>query len=333
MGLRTMGWAAVATGALTASCGGLAPHLGLPTGVAGAVHTVGRAVTTYVVDSSECPKLEVEPTVEEEYALGSALAIHWAERGGGLLLKAGDTRTRHLHLYLNTVGKNLGAQSARPTLQWTFGVLRDPKSFNAVSSPGGYVFVTRKLLEGVENEAQLAGVLAHEIAHVVLKHAITHYNAAKVSECRSAALGHALSAEVIGPALRSALDLNGGNFILEKNVALLGAMTGKVVESILEDGNTKEQEHEADAMAVRLMLSAGYDPEEYLELIAKTAEGGSFPHHPTKQERRARITTAISEATQSGGGFQELTTEGLRAPPLEPELTAVIRPSVAKDTP
>ncbi|HZI13071.1 MAG TPA: M48 family metalloprotease [Myxococcus sp.] len=333
MGLRMTVLAAVATGVLAAPCGGIAPRLGLPTDVPGVLDTAGRAVTNFVVDSSECPKLEVEPTVDEEYSLGSALAIHWAERGGGLLLKAGDAKTRELHVYLNTVGKNLGAQSARPTLQWTFGVLRDPESFNAVSAPGGYVFVTRKLLEGVDNEAQLAGVLAHEIAHVVHRHAITHYNSAKVSECRAAAAGRALSAEVVGPALRSALDVHGGNLLLEKNAELLGAMTEKTLELVLEKGNSKKQEHEADALAVRLMLSAGYDPGEYRKLIAKTDEGGGFSNHPSRKERLANIEAVIQEARKGGDGFQELPTEGLRAPPLKLELTAVIRPNVAKDTP
>jgi hypothetical protein len=333
MGLRMTVLAVGLTGALAAPCGGVAPGIIRDSLPPAAGTALDKAVEggSAAWELRECSKLKVEPTVDEEYALGSALAIHWAERGGGLLLKPEDAKTRNLHVYLNTVGKNLGAQSARPTLQWTFGVLKDPESFNAVSAPGGYIFVTRRLLEGVDNEAQLAGVLAHEIAHVVLKHSITHYNDAKVSECQLAAGKRLASASPLGEVVRSALDSHGGNLLLHTNVKLLGFMTEKTLESIVEKGNSRDQEHEADALAVRLMLSAGYEPEEYRKLIAKTAEGGGFTHHPSKQERMKRIAATLKEADKKGEEFQELTTEGLRVPPLKPELTAVIRPNVAKD--
>ena len=84
------------------------------------------------------------------------------------------------------MGRNLAAQSSRPTLEWTFGVLKEPHVFNAASAPGGYVFVTRGLLATVEDEAQLAGVLAHEIAHVNLRHALMRYGEVKVTQCRMA---------------------------------------------------------------------------------------------------------------------------------------------------
>lgn len=333
MGLRMTVLAAVATGVLASPCGGMAPGIlrgHAPPSLGTAVDTAVQ-VGSWKLEMGECSKLKVEPTMDEEYALGSALAIHWAQRGGGLLLGPKDARTKSLHVYLNTVGKNLGAQSARPTLEWTFGVLKDPKSFNAVSSPGGYIFVTRRLLEGVDNEAQLAGVLAHEVAHVVLKHGMDHYNSVKVSECQTAATGRAVSASPVGGALRSALDGFGGNLLLHQDVNLLGFFTEKVVERILEEGNSQEQEHEADALAVRLMLSAGYEPEEYRKLIAKTEDGGGFSHHPSKQERMKRIAAVIAKVKSGGSGFQELTTVGLRVPPLKPELAAVIRPNTARD--
>lgn len=151
---------------------------------------VGQVVDNSVASQKqrdECKKLDVEPTVKEEYAIGSAMAVHWVQSGGGLMSEGTKgTGVHSVHEYLNTVGKNLGAQSARPTLEWTFGVLNDDKNFNAVSTPGAYVFVTRKLLSELDNESQLAGVLAHEIAHIVLKHSIKQYNSAKVSLCQVA---------------------------------------------------------------------------------------------------------------------------------------------------
>ena len=71
--------------------------------------------------------------------------------------------------YLNQLGRWISLQSARPQLPWSFAVLDDP-GYNAFAAPGGYVFVTRGLLERVGSEAELAGILAHEIIHVTGRH-------------------------------------------------------------------------------------------------------------------------------------------------------------------
>ncbi|BBB66259.1 hypothetical protein UNDYM_2006 [Undibacterium sp. YM2] len=78
-----------------------------------------------------------------------------------------------LQRYVNTLGRWLASQTERPDLPWTFGVL-DDVGFNAFATPGGKIFVTKGLLARMRNEAELVGVLSHEIAHVVLKH---HVNA------------------------------------------------------------------------------------------------------------------------------------------------------------
>jgi predicted Zn-dependent protease len=269
---------------------------------------------------ASCKKLEVEPTVKEEYAIGSAMAINWVQRGGGLLSGPGADA---LHRYLNIVGKNLAAQSARPALDWTFGVIDDTKNYNAVSAPGGYVFVTRKLLQEVGNEGQLAGVLAHEIAHVVLKHSIQKYNASKVGLCKTAMITDALvpgSGQLIAGGKDGHLDLDG-------DPALLGKLTEGTLD-LADGGNGEEQEHAADEMAVRLMLSAGYDPEDYRRLLAKTTEDTTLANHPKKADRVKRIVTfmATLQGTQKEQ-FAELTTEGLHSPPLKQPDYAVIRPA------
>ena len=74
-----------------------------------------------------------------------------------------------LQRYVNRVGRWLSLHSERPSLDWKFGVLASD-NINAFATPGGYVLVTKGLLARLRNEAELAGVLAHEIAHVVKKH-------------------------------------------------------------------------------------------------------------------------------------------------------------------
>ena len=105
-------------------------------------------------------------------------------------LQVQDTPRNQLHRYLNVVGKNVAARSSRPTLQWTFGVL-DSEVVNAVSAPGGYVFVTRGLLRRVNNEAALAGVLSHEIAHVTHRDSFLIYQRTKVDQCKTLAYAKA----------------------------------------------------------------------------------------------------------------------------------------------
>ncbi|SDD46792.1 M48 family metalloprotease [Myxococcus virescens] len=313
--MRT-GWkvlALVGLGAMTASCKGFnASSLTRGENLLGKLSAASAEAKT-------CKKLRAAPSVQEEYALGGALAINYVRRGGGLLL---DGPNDALHRYVNVVGKNLAAQSARPTLEWTFGVLQDTSQFNAMSAPGGYVFVTRKLLQGLENEGQLAGVLAHEIAHVTLKHAIHQYGDAKVKTCELVTYGEA----VLSPTAVKVLSAgrNGdGTLDLDQDPGLLGHLSEKTID-LIDKGNAKEQELEADRIAVELMLSAGYTPDDYLALLAKTKDGGStFANHPGKDERRRNILAHVQALKQPAGAFSGLATEGLRSPPLSPAFAAV----------
>src|SRR5262249_22486489 len=154
---------------------------GNPTDIAQGVAESSQNVLALSQDLSKCDSLgTADVTFDEERTIGGTVALNWVQQAGGLLVDAApgtsatvpdpkslvvsDTPHNRLSKYLNVVGRNLAARSTRPTLQWTFGVLNSP-SVNAISAPGGYVFVTRGLLQRVDNEAALAGVLSHEISH------------------------------------------------------------------------------------------------------------------------------------------------------------------------
>ncbi|WP_164017753.1 M48 family metalloprotease [Pyxidicoccus trucidator] len=330
MGLRLTVLAALGVGVLAAPCGGFNAN-----NLTKGANVLGKAGDT-AEKMGDCKKLDVDPSVSEEYALGGALAIHFVQRGGGLLLEKprepGDkSKVRRpgeaLHDYINVVGKNLAAQSQRPTLEWTFGVLGDTKQFNAVSAPGGYVFISRKVIETVENEGQLAGVLAHEISHVVLKHAIRQYNEVKVKTCKAVAVGEAFLSPGAVAAL-SAGKQGDGTLDLDKEPSLLGNLAEKTVDTF-DNGNPPELEDEADRMAARLMLSAGYDPDDYRRLIAKTTEETRLANHPKKAERVKKLVAYIKTLKDNEGEFQELTTEGLHSPPLKTSALAALRGSTA----
>jgi len=325
-------------GALALSCTGVRlPNVPGPAGELVQTVNKGADVADTVQhmrkDSSECEKLATPPSVEEEYALGGAVALNWVQRGGGLISLDTDEK---LVRYINIVGKNLGAQSPRPTLRYTFGVLRATESFNAISAPGGYIFVTLGLLRGVENEAQLAGVLAHEIAHISARHVLSRYSHVKVSQCKRAVAGSG-TLKVAGQTgfdftpravdeLLGVLNNWKGVLDLDRNVELLANFADATARDIVDNGLDKDEEYAADELAVRMLISAGYDPREYMEFLAKIPDGkNSFTKHPKKTERVKRLVALLKTPELTSEGFPELPTDtkGLVTPPLPPEFTAV----------
>lgn len=143
-----------------------------------------------------------------------------------------------LQAYVNQLGRWISLQSARPNLPWTFMVLDDP-GFNAFAAPGGYVFVTKGLVDGARNEAELAGVLAHEIVHVVEKH---HLKAL----AKNARAG--LATQLVASQLRN--DLAGN----------VGAQFLALGKNLYAKGLDREDEYEADRKGVTLSARAGLDP-------------------------------------------------------------------------
>jgi predicted Zn-dependent protease len=139
--------------------------------------------------------------------------------------------------YINKLGRWIALHSDRPGLPWRFGVLDTP-GINAFATPGGYVFVTRGMLARCHDEAELAGVLAHEISHVTERHAL--------NTMRKGAL-----AGLAGDALNEYAAQRGK----ENYAKLISAST-----EIYSRGLDKEDEFAADRLGVVLAARAGYDP-------------------------------------------------------------------------
>ena len=143
-----------------------------------------------------------------------------------------------LQTYVNQLGRWISLQSGRPELPWTFAVL-DDSGFNAFAAPGGYIFITKGLVDRVADESELAGILAHEISHVVQRH---HLKA-----MRKTARAGALT-QLIGSQLNNNL---GG--ALSAQLLALG-------RNLYAKGLDQEDEFEADRLGVALAASAGFDP-------------------------------------------------------------------------
>jgi len=142
--------------------------------------------------------------------------------------------------YVNRVGRWVALHTERPDLNWQFGVL-DSDNINAFSTPGGYVLITKGLLARLRNEAELAGVLAHETAHVVKKHHLTAMRKGKGMEA---------GANVVS----MYLEQQG-----QRSAAAKEKLVGGMKEIMLR-GLDKDDEFEADRMGVVIAARAGYDP-------------------------------------------------------------------------
>ncbi len=182
-----------------------------------------------------------EMSQADEVALGSGIASN-------MLGAAPLWQDKKAQRYVNQVGLWLALQTERTDLQWHFGVLDDPE-LNAFAAPGGYVFISRGLLLRMGSEAELAGVLAHEIAHVVRRH---HLNAIKKASDR------ALWADLGG---KGASMLSQGTSMGKyKDLSPALAKLATAGTELYVRGLDKGDEFEADRMGVVIAARAGYDP-------------------------------------------------------------------------
>ena len=190
----------------------------------------------------------------------------------------GEVESKELRAYVKNVGESL-ARHVEPEyqhIQWEFTVL-DSDVVNAFALPGGYVFMSRGLLAMMSNEAQLAGVLGHEIGHVTAKH---------VDERLSQAMLTQVGLDVLGAASDTQL-INAGAQILAQG-------------TLLKFG--RDQESEADSQGLKYMTAAGYDPQAMLEvmhILDEASKGSSPPEllssHPLPETRIKRIQSELDE--------------------------------------
>lgn len=248
-----------------------------------------------------CKAMQTAPAPwEEEYSVGGAVALGLAAKNGGFVLEPfvdGGVRPDsspqdQLNLAVAEIGLNLASYSARPEIPWTFGTM-DADVMNAYSAPGGYVFVTRGLLARVENESQLAGVIAHEIGHVTQRHALRVYGVEKSWVCLAM-----LKGEEVG---MTRVQLGDGRTVPKIELGKLAKkklndLLEKIIGTIVEKGYAQSDEYEADAVAAELMLAAGYDPREYQKLLASLpSTPGVWPNHPAPKDRVAKLEPLIRE--------------------------------------
>jgi beta-barrel assembly-enhancing protease len=204
-------------------------------------------------------------TIEEpeEISMGSGIAANLL---GTSPLLADDK----VQQYVNHVGRWVSLHTERPDLPWKFGILAST-DVNAFATPGGTIFITRGLLQKLNNESELAGVLAHEMVHVLRRHHLTALQ-------KSARLG--IASDLLGEALK---DKNSP--VLEKAI--------RAGTEVYARGLDKGDEFEADRMGIVIATRAGYDPfglPAVLQMLeASNAQDSAlalmFKTHPAPRDR------------------------------------------------
>jgi len=211
---------------------------------------------------------------QQEIRLGEEASPQFLEQGGGELPDPEVVR------YVRDLGQRLAEISERPALPWEFHVL-DSSVINA--RPGGKVFITRGLIEKMENEAQLAGVLGHEIGHVTAQH-----------------IGQQMSQSLLITGIGVGIGI-AGEETDEDWLKVLGAGTavgGNLY--LLKFG--RDQESQADTLGLRYMTKLGYNPVAQVQVmrILKQASGAAggiefLSTHPLPDTRIERLEEQIRE--------------------------------------
>jgi beta-barrel assembly-enhancing protease len=219
---------------------------------------------------------DLEITDEEEARLGANIS----ER---IRNKFGVVQDPEAHKYVSMVGAVLTRRSSRPNLPYHFIIL-DTDGVNAFAAPGGFVHVTRGALAMMKTEAQLAGVLGHELIHVTDRHAMRAIQKNK------------------------ALQMAAGQQNLASNPELFHRVEDEMFKVVFA-GFGRTEEMESDEKGVRLAESAGYDPtglEFFLQALKERnarsdSKQGLFASHPEINDRIQKIEAMIQKESWRGG--------------------------------
>jgi beta-barrel assembly-enhancing protease len=345
MTLQGLSLAAVATLGLAMPCGG-GPRL--PSNVGEATRTAREAKKTAAdvaelnAEREKCDKISTQRVAtEEEDTIGQTAALEFIRKRGLVQGASPADQTSAAARELNRLGVKLAALSERVELTWSFAILDDP-TVNAFALPGGYILVTRGLLAEVENEAQLAGILAHEIGHVTNQHAVNRYRKIKANVCRQGLAGSAAAKTGVAQKAWQAspvsfIDFNSAQG-LAQNSKVLQDLSVKVAMSLVEEPNTHDEEHRADEDGLKLMVAAGYPPQELGRFFARVGDDRNVSNHPPTSERAKQVERFVSRLGECkhkraacGKGDEVLLAsghpfgpkQGFEAPPLAPALAAL----------
>jgi predicted Zn-dependent protease len=248
----------------------------------------GMGLWTYFHQTEVNPvtgqKQHVAMTADQETAIGLQSAPEMAAQMGGEVAES-DPREQLVKRIGEKVYINSDAQ--RSPYKYDFHLLNDPQTINAFALPGGQIFITVGLLDKLENEAQLAGVLGHEIGHVVNRHAAQQLAKSELGQKIAGSVGVAASRD-----MRHGME---------------ASAVAAVVNKMMQLKYSRNDESEADQYGLEYMTQAGYDPRAMLgvmKILMESSRGGQQPElfqtHPQPEHRIERIQAYLDKNYPNG---------------------------------
>jgi len=265
------------------SCASLAKAASEGAKIAGAAGVIDKNVASAISNSSDAIGSAAEEiTPEQEYYIGRAVA-------GNILstykLWNGNSA---LITYLNNICAAITINSPRPDVYNGYHVaILDSNEINAFATSGGHILVTRGLINASKSEDALAGVIAHEVAHIQLQHSI---KAIKSSRITQALLVTGTSAA--GAA--TGMNVNQLTDVFNESV-------GEIVQTMINNGYSQTQEYDADNKALSLMAGAGYNPQGLIDMLKELnaiqgkTSGGFNKTHPSPAQRIANAEKSVGK--------------------------------------
>lgn len=231
-------------------------------------------------------KQHIAMSVDQEKALGLEAAPQMAAEMGGALNPDTDPRAREVALIGRRIVERSDANRSPYVGNYHFFLLNDPETVNAFALPGGQVFITRGLYDKLNDEAELAGVLGHEIGHVVNRHSAEH-----------------MAQGQLGQMLTFAFGVGAGGDDRGNRAAMIAAMVNQLTQLKF----SREDESEADEFGLKYMAQAGYDPSamlDVMEILKNASKGGRQPEilatHPQPETRLREIRATLQETYPDG---------------------------------
>ena len=231
--------------------------------------------------TEEMQRIRLSP--EQEVVLGKQAREEMAANHGGLYPDAA------LQAYIDQVGQQVVEESeaAQTPYPFEFHLLRDPQTINAFALPGGQVFITAALLSRLTSEAQLAGVLGHEVGHVVARHGAEH-----------------LARQQLGAMLVNAVGIAASD---TPEGGRQAAVVARAINQLVNLKYGRDDELESDRIGMQFMVEADYSPQglvELMEILASARSGEQPPEflstHPYPDNRVAQLKELITQSFPNG---------------------------------
>ncbi len=234
-------------------------------------------------DRKSAGKVELVSDVEEEIRFGREVAAR-------VIARYGLYEDPQLMKYINLVGHSISLMTNRPELKFHFAILNTDE-INAYAAPGGYVFITRGALFKMQDEAELAGVIAHEMGHIVGKHVVKELNIMGADESATVGLAALLggSSQAARTAFSQAVD--------------------QTLDMLFKDGYKRADETESDRNAALFCALSGYDPQglvRYFERLDKIKGKHTKildKTHPSFSKRIAWLKKTIAKEGMDSGDY------------------------------